>query len=206
MHRRPLVGTAALSLALALAMPAIPTFAHGGGHGLSGSITAVSPTSITVQTASGPVTTGLTSATVVIKEVTGTVSDLTAGTPVRVTLATGSTTVTSVEIESRPGASARLGGTKTGTAHPKRPAGSTTRPPHTTATPKARNSAGGLVVSAGHGQLVLKGRKGQQTTHTLGQSATISKTATGTLSDLQKGQVRLAPGATSAAAVGIGND
>ena len=66
---------------------------------------------------------------------------------------------------------------------------------------------GGKIVSAGNGQLVLSTRQGQ-TTYTLGQNVTVTKTVRGQLSDLAVGQtVRVAvrSGGTTAFAVVIEN-
>jgi hypothetical protein len=217
MHQRILAGaTAVLSLALALAVPAVPSFAHGFGHGLAGKITQVSATSVTIQTSTGTVTEGLNSSTVVTKTATGSLSDLTKGTFVSVTLASGTTTVTAVHVAGKVGATTHVpkAGTPpaSGTAGtrrthtPRSTSGSTTSKPTTTTNPKAHLFAGGQVVSATGGKLVLQAWNGQQTTYTLGQNVTITKTVSGTLSDLHQGEtVRLEVhrGSTTASEVAI---
>lgn len=204
MNRRMRVGAiAGMSLALAAATVA-PAFAHGQGHGVTGKITQLNGTSLQVQTASGTVTEQLTTTTVVFKETKGTVADLTPGAFASVTLASGTTTVTAVHVESRnAGSSTRpvktgQKGTKTGTAPKTKPAGTTTRI-HT------GMHRGGQIVGVANGQLTLRDRQGQ-TTYTLGQNVTVTKTVRGQLSDLAVGEtVRVAarPGATTAFAVTI---
>lgn len=198
---------AGLSLALAVATVA-PAFAHGQGHGVSGKITQLSGTSLQVQTASGPVTEQVTTSTLVFKESKGTLADLTPGTFVSVTLASGTTTVTAVHLESRAGTSTRPAGTghkgtKTGTApktKPARPAGA--KP--TTGTHVGLHR-GGQIVSFANGQLTLQTRQ-DQTTYTVGQTVTVTKTVRGQLSDLAVGEtvhVAARPGTTTAFAVTI---
>jgi len=205
---------AGLSLALAMATTSLPTFAHGQGHGVAGKITNVSATSaatsVTVQTSTGAVTEQLTSSTIVVKVTRGTLADLTPGAFAQVTLASGSNTVTAIHVESKTAVTTHTprAGTKPATGTIPKP--HATKPKTGTTAPKApRVNAGlhrgGQIVSAGNGSLTLSTRQGQ-TTYTLGQNVTVTKTVRGALSDLQIGQtVRIAvrPGSTTAFAVTI---
>jgi hypothetical protein len=200
MNQRKLpAAIAGLSLLLATAMAASPALAHGQGHGITGKITKVSSTSVTVQTQSGSITEQLTGSTVVMKETRGGLSDLAPRTFVRVTLTSGSNTVTAVYIESRSGSSGHP--SKTGTPEPTGTSG--TKSP---SKPKTGSHRGGQVVSVANGRLTLRNGQGQTTTYTLSPNVTVTKTVHGQLSDLAVGEtvrIHARPGSTTALAVTI---
>lgn len=211
MRRRTLTGAfAAASLGLAITTAAVPTFAAGHAHGAVGKITQVSSTSLTVQTASGSITDALTSNTVVIKNTAGSLGDLTKGAFVTVTLASNGTTVTAVDLETKPAGTTHTHKTRTGTTtstpHKTRKTGTTGTT--TTAPTKKVNAGlhrGGQVVSVSNGQLVLSGRAGQTATYTLGSTVKVTKTVRGQLSDLAVGQTVRVAGSPTAFAVIIEN-
>lgn len=193
MNRRTLIcAMAALSLGVAVSATAIPTFAAGKGHGLTGKITKVTSTSLQVQTTSGSVTEQLNSSTRIVKEVKGSLSDLTPGAYARVTLASGTTTVTAIHLEAKAG------------THPAR--SHTGSAGSTTSKPKTGLHRGGQIVSVANGQLTLRTRQGQTASYKLGATVSVTKTVSGTLSDLAVGetvQVHVRTGSTTAAAVVI---
>jgi hypothetical protein len=196
--------------------------AHGIGHGAGGTVTQVSASSITVKLKNGTtVTDTLTGTTRVFKNGTASVSDLTPGTLVNLTLsAAGSTTVTAVRVEAAHTKTASSTtststprthtGTWTGTHTPKtgtKPATSGTKPA-TTGTTKTHVNlhAGGSVVSATSSTVTVKNRAGQSVTYTLAGNAKLTKIVAGSLSDLKVGQtvsVATAKGSTTALSVFI---
>lgn len=218
--KRPSLRWGALALALSLGTAAIGAPAAALAHGPGGKVTAVSATSITVQTAKGTsVTSALTSSTVVLKTVAGSTADLKAGAFAGVTLsAAGSTTVTAVYVATKTAAShgavrahiARAGhgrqssGTTTTTGGRTR--GNAGTHPNPGAHPNPGTHAGGQIVSFANSQLTLTSRRGQSITYTLAGNATITKTTTGSLSDIKVGQtvrVHTAKGSTTATTVDI---
>lgn len=197
----------AVVAAFGLLAAAGPALAHGGPHGphgargprgafapVTGTIAAVSAGSVQVTTASGPVTLNLTSSTHVMRDVKATTADLAANEMVRLTLTSGTTTVTSVTIMPAPGT--RRQGTRpapSGTPRPHPTFVGTPRPrPQGTHTPKAPHAAlnhgGGKVVSISGNTLVVAGPKNTQTTYTLSASVTVTRVVAGTISNLAVGQ------------------
>jgi len=202
-HRTsPKTMIAGIALPLTLALGVAPALAHGGPHGThyaptKGTVLSFTNGSLQVQTQTGTVSVAVTSATHVIRQMSGTTNDLQPKVEVSAHLVTGTTTIDAIRIDpahAAPSTHTRVAGSKHSTSGTK-PAAQT-KPAHSpsaTGTHKAPGAAtevSGQVVSATAGSVTLLDRhSAKATTYTLSNPTTITKVVAGSPSDLAQGEM-----------------
>jgi RNase P/RNase MRP subunit p29 len=187
----------ALGLLLALTLSAaVSTFAQAPPRGLAGKITELGMNSLVVKTSSSSVTVKLTSSTIYSRMTRAALSNVTKGTFVTLTLASGGKTVSTISVGSRFGGFRRPTG-----ARPVRTPGTGRRFGRPGGT-----FSGGQVVSVGNGHLTIRSFNGTSRTYTLAKNVTVTKSVRVTRSALHLGEtvrVARAPGSTTAFAITI---
>ncbi len=187
---------AGISLPLTLMLGAAPALAHGGPHGtqyapVKGTVLSFTNGSLQVQTQTGTVSVAVTSASHVIRQMSGTTNDLQPKVQVSAHLVKGTTTIDAIRID--PAHMAQS--THTHAAGSKHST-SQTKPAHSTSTtwthktPGAATEVSGEVVSATSGSVTLLDRhSAKAVTYTLSNFTTITKVVTGSQSDLAQGEM-----------------
>lgn len=201
MHRTSLkTMIAGISLPLALGLGVAPALAHGGPHGAQYALTKGTVLSFTngtlqVQTQTGTVSFAVTSATHVIRQVSGTTNDLQPKVHVSAHLVKGTTTaIDAIRIDPAHTAQTthtHVAGSKHSTSQTK-PAAQT-KPAHSTWASKAPGAAtevSGDVVSATSGSVtLLDHHSAKMATYTLSNATTITKVVSGSQTDLAQGEM-----------------
>ena len=170
-------------LALSLGAGGGSALAHGklSHHApLKGVITAISASSLQLQTQSGAVTVAITDGVQVTRLLTGSMADVAAGVYVDLRIAKGTTTVNAVRVSLVP---------RPVQGH--RPAGphrtTTKAPGHAHAAHPAKPSSG-QVMAVTPTSITVKDNEGQTATYTLAANVTVTKLVSGHVTDLQVGQ------------------
>jgi len=188
---------ASISLPLSLALGAAPALAHGGPHGAQyaptkGMVLSFAGGNLQVQTQTGTVSVAVTSATHVVRQVSGTANDLQPKVHVSARLVKGTTTIDAIRID--PAHTAQT--THTHFAGSNKHSTSQTKPSHSTSatwthqTPGAATEVSGEVVSATSGSVTLLDRhSARATTYTLSNPTTITKVVSGSQTDLGQGEM-----------------
>lgn len=202
MHRTSLkTMIAGISLPLTLMLGVAPALAHGGPHGaqyapVKGTVLSFTNGNLQVQTQTGTVSVAVTSATHVIRQMSGTTNDLQPKVEVSAHLVKGTTTIDAIRIDPPHAAQAphtRIAGSKHSTSRTKpaaqtKPANSTSTT-WTHKTPGAATEVSGAVVSATSGSVTLLDRHSAKAiTYTLSNPTTITKVVGGSPSDLAQGE------------------
>lgn len=194
MHRTKLKTViASISLPLSLALGAAPALAHGAQYApTKGMVLSFAGGNLQVQTQIGTVSVAVTSATHVIREVSGTTNDLQPKVHVSAHLVKGTTTIDAIRID--PAHTAQT--THTHVAGSNKHSTSQTKPSHSTSatwthqTPGAATEVSGEVVSATSGSVTLLDRhSARATTYTLSNPTTITKVVSGSQTDLAQGEM-----------------
>jgi len=188
---------AGISLPLALGLGVAPALAHGGPHGAQYALTKGTVLSFTngnlqVQTQTGTVGFAVTSATHVIRQVSGTTNDLQPKVHVSAHLVKGTTTaIDAIRIDPAHTAHTHVAGSKHSTSQTK-PAAQT-KPARSTWASKAPGAATevhGDVVSATSGSVtLLDHHSAKMVTYTLSNATTITKVVSGSQTDLAQGEM-----------------
>lgn len=217
MHRTSLkTMIAGISLPLTLMLGVAPALAHGGPHGTQyaptkGTVLSFTNGSLQVQTQTGTVSVAVTSATHVIRQMSGTTNDLQPKVEVSAHLVKGTTTIDTIRIDpahAAPTTHTHVAGSKHSTSRTKPASG--TKPAHSPSTtwahktPGAATEVSGQVVSATAGSVTLLDRhSAKATTYTLSNPTTITKVVGGSSSDLAQGEMVQVIKGPSGAAVAI---
>jgi len=160
---------------------------HGHFAPLKGVVTAVSTNTLQLQTPSGAKSVGLTSATRIVRIVSGTSGDLIPNARVDLHLVKGTTTINAVQIDAVTHTKVH---TKTMPAtHTKKGTGAPHTAKGTARTARGDHAHSGGQISAVNGNNVtIRDREGQTKTYTLANNTTITKTMSGAASDLSVGE------------------
>ena len=160
---------------------------HGHFAPLKGVVTAVSTNTLQLQTPSGAKSVGLTSATRIVRIVSGTSGDLIPNARVDLHLVKGTTTINAVQIDAVTHTKVH---TKTVHAtHTKKGTGAPHTAKGTARTARGDHAhAGGQISAVNGNNVMIRDREGQTKTYTLANNTNITKMMSGAVSDLSVGE------------------